>query len=675
MKGLYRLQPIILAATLSLLVIAIAASLLRLEKETDEFGLFTKDERYWNSTRVEMELLRFINQLNVYSQTPDEDELDELITRMEILWSRVDIVNSGSTRQLISEVSRPTLQHAKEVEDLLLALEADLDDFDTDKAQAYKAQLNGYVILFMNSSRTIASAISDVESTFAIKVQQNFRFMTALLVTVLIIGSIFTYINYLEIRRNKQLAQKAEAANQAKSAFLSNMSHEIRTPLNGILGSIQLLKMEQHSPDVDPVLKDIEVCGNNLLELINSILDLSKAQQQKIHLENEAFNPRDCIKNVISIVNGPLKEKALKLHLSIDPKVPQSIYGDSFRIQQILINLTSNAIKFTPEGKIDIRVRVIENTADGQITLKFEVQDQGIGIAPDMQRQIFQPFTQADASTTRNYGGSGLGLALCQEIITVMEGKIGIESEVDRGSTFWFTFTTQIADSEQPIDTSSTNPVLATGDDNTQTKTEIKILSKTGTETVAQKQQEDPDDITAQGKEAYHKQASEHSDATYAQTQAQSPSSESPELVALEHFERTQPNAATATSHVRPTEAATILIVEDNPVNAKLAEAMLKRLGYQSELAQHGGIALEKCAQQPYQLILMDCQMPVMDGITCTQKLREEAGPNQNTPILALTANVQEKDKQQCLDAGMQSFLAKPVDYKILKQEVERWII
>ncbi len=636
MKSFYRFQPVVLAATLAVLVISVAVSLLYLEKETDDFGLFTKDERYWNSTRVEMELLRFIKQLDHYSQAPDEDELEELILRMEILWSRVDIVNSGSTRQLIEAVDRQALEHAKELETLLLALEAELDKLDANKAQQYRAKFAGYVILFMNSSRKIASAISDVESTFAIKVQQNYRFMAALLVTVLIIGSIFTYINYLEIRRNKRLAEKAEAANQAKSAFLSNMSHEIRTPLNGILGSIQLLKLEQHSPEVDPLLKDIEVCGNNLLELINSILDLSKAQQQKIHLEQEPFNLKGAIRNVVSIVNGPLKEKNLKLHLSVDPEAPAAIYGDSFRIQQVLINLTSNAIKFTSEGKVDLKVEVVETTADNQVKLRFEVKDQGIGIAPEMQQQIFQPFTQADVSTTRNYGGSGLGLALCQEIINIMGGEIGVKSEQGKGATFWFTLTTHIADLGYLADSTSEQKKPATPQHKPETETGAERTSDTI-------------------------QVSSNN------------------TIALQTVKALQakPNIETVKGSTTNTEAtypATVLIVEDNPVNAKLAEAMVKRLGYQTDLAQHGGIALEKCARHTYQLILMDCQMPVMDGITCTEKLRAEPGPNQNTPILALTANVQEQDKQLCFDAGMQSFLAKPVDYKILKQEIERWI-
>jgi CheY-like chemotaxis protein len=422
------------------------------------------------------------------------------------------------------------------------------------------------------------------------------------------------------------------------------MSHEIRTPLNGILGSIQLLNMEQQAPNITPVLKDIEVCGNNLLELINSILDLSKAQQQKIHLEHSPINLQHCLSNVTAIINGPLKEKSLNLVTYIDPVIPQYIYGDAFRIQQVLINLTSNAIKFTHQGQIEIKISLIQKPnsthkpSNSSIEIKIEVNDTGIGINPEIQQKIFQPFTQADASTTRNYGGSGLGLALCKEIINTMEGILGLNSEEGKGSNFWFTFTTQEA------------PALSS---------ELgKKIEEVDTPEIAD-QQSTPDSLPIQIKG----------------TGVSSKIKTTPTNISTDKLLAKNNDLVAKTKNETSNEPKLkVLVVEDNPVNAKLAEAMVKRLGFPCEVAEHGEIALEKCQNQHYSLILMDCQMPIMDGITCAQELRSGKGPNQHTPIVALTANVQESDQEKCFAVGMQAFLAKPVDFREIEKTIKEFI-
>ena len=594
------IKPVILTLSLIVLVFFIAASLFRLEKEIEEFSMLTKDERYWNSTRIEVELLRLINELNAFIVTPSADQSSDVSFRMEILWSRINIVSSGTTRQLIEQLDREILAEVERLQAIMVNLEEDLRTLTPEQAKRYIKSLQSFIPRFMHSSRTIASAISETESRFAVKVQDNYRWVVFLLISILAVAGIFTLINYLELRRNQQLALKAEAANQSKSYFLSNMSHEIRTPLNGILGSIALLKMEkdiQKLPGTTALLEDINASGEALLNLINNVLDLSRLQQKKMPIEAKAFDLILCAKNARSVINASLTEKQLEFILDIAPDQPREIISDPLRLQQVMINLLGNAVKFTEKGSITLRIRLIlpdislEQSSPGpeksiESTLHVEIKDTGIGISENVQKQLFTPFTQADSSITRYYGGSGLGLSLCREIITAMNGQVGVQSKLGQGSVFWFSIPVQVKQEQ----------LIASGQ--SQAPTEISSV-------------------------AY--------------------------------------------------ESEFVLVVEDNPVNAKLITTILRRMGYETELAENGSIALEKCHEKKYSLIMMDCQMPVMDGLTCSQEIRHGSGPNRNTAIVALTANVMAVDRQSCLDAGMQDFLAKPLDMDLLRESLKRW--
>ncbi|WP_417598602.1 ATP-binding protein [Oceanospirillum sp.] len=595
------IKPIVLALSLIVLVFFIAASLFRLEREIEEFSMLTKDERYWNSTRIEVELLRLINELNTFIVTPSPDQSDDVSFRMEILWSRINIISSGTTRQLIEQLDRDILAEVERLQAIMINLEDDLEALTPEQAKRYIERMQSFIPRFMHSSRTIASAISETESRFAVKVQDNYRWVVFLLISILAVASIFTLINYLELRRNQRLALKAEAANQSKSYFLSNMSHEIRTPLNGILGSIALLKMEkeiQKLPGTASLLEDINASGEALLNLINNVLDLSRLQQKKMPIEAKTFDLTLCAKNARSVINASLTEKKLEFILDIAPNQPREIISDPLRLQQIMINLLGNAVKFTETGCITLRIHLIlpdipleqappDSMARIESTLHIEIEDTGIGISEDVQQHLFTPFTQADSSITRHYGGSGLGLSLCREIIAAMNGQVGVQSKPGQGSVFWFNIPVQIKQ-EQLIASSAQN---------------------------------------------------------------QAPSEISPAV------------------H----ESESVLVVEDNPVNAKLITTILRRMGYETELAENGRIALEMCHGKKYSLIMMDCQMPVMDGLTCSHEIRRGSGPNRNTAIVALTANVMAVDRQSCLDAGMQDFLAKPLDMNLLQQSLKRW--
>ena len=408
-------------------------------------------------------------------------------------------------------------------------------------------------------------------------------------------------IDKIELIKAKE---RAEQSDSIKSSFLENISHEIRTPLNGILGSIQLLALDksfQKTPQNQSLLNDITASGRALLNLINNLLDLSRLQQHKMLIEQNNVLLEQHILNAKSVINASLVEKNLQFKLSIDPKLPESIITDPLRLQQILINLLSNAVKFTNQGSIELRITrtVSKKPEPNTFDICFEIKDTGIGIPLDVQQQLFQPFTQADSSTTRNYGGSGLGLSLCLEIVKALGGQIGVTSQLKKGSTFWFSL---------PVKETNNQP------------------------------QSSPCPLN----------------------------SHQPSIP-------TEPQAIPVSSSTEPSEQPPILIVEDNQVNAKLAMTMIRKLGYSSEHAINGQVALEMCQTTQYGLILMDCQMPVMDGITCSQYLRTHSGINQNTAIIALTANVMSIDRQTCIQADMQDFLAKPIDTGLLKAALQTW--
>jgi len=396
-----------------------------------------------------------------------------------------------------------------------------------------------------------------------------------------------------EIEQRKRIEKElhkakeaAEAASRTKSEFLANMSHEIRTPMNGILGTLQLLQGSDLTEGQKEYVNIAYNSGEALLSLLNDILDFSKIEAGKLELEYIPFDLKALIKELAKLLEQKAAERQVEIHTDLDEDIPAVIRGDSVRIRQILANLLTNAIKFTEKGTVTIRVRVLEHR-DKTVRLKMEVIDTGIGIAEETQRKLFNSFTQADGSTTRKYGGTGLGLAIVRQLVTMMRGRLGVESEQGKGACFWV-------------------------------EINFEIMSENA---------QDEIDIA--------------------------PASEPEELQ----------------GHV--------LLVEDNPVNQIVAKKMLEKAGLSHELANNGAEALEKLKQShEYNLVLMDCQMPVMDGYEATQKLREYEQQNSlpRLTVVAMTANAMEGDKEQCLAAGMDDYIAKPVKQDSLKQTLGRWL-
>lgn len=420
--------------------------------------------------------------------------------------------------------------------------------------------------------------------------QETSRFVWASWASVLLLALVLVLLgNTMRMHRQSEaMRQAAEQLAQAKSEFLAKMSHEIRTPLNGVIATADLLATTEMTAEQRDLLNTLTLSAKTLLELINDILDFSKIEAGKMVLETLPLSPAVLAEEVVSIMGPAARRKGLTLRTELEAELPTRVLGDPYRLRQILLNFVGNAIKFTEQGEIVVRVRRVESQTPVQTHawLRFEVQDTGIGVPPDKQTNIFDSFTQADNSTTRQYGGTGLGLAICKRLVELMGGRIGVISQPGAGSCFWFEVSL---------------PIVGGND----------------------------------------------ADASETSTSAQ-------ESVSLEGLQ--------------------VLLVEDNSVNQKVAVRMLQKLGCEVTVAENGQQALERLARDSFDVVLMDMQMPVMDGLTATRLLRaREQGAGKRQVVIALTANAMQSDRERCFEAGMDDYLSKPLTLEALRAVLMRW--
>ena len=643
------------------------------------------------------------------------------------LAGRITLFNSGAERMLgwdadevIGRESSARFHVAEEVEVAAAEIHAE-----------FGCNISGMLSIL---SRTAATGRDSREWTL---VRKNGTRFAGLLLTTTVKGADGVATGYLgivqdisvrntleqEMRRARELA---EEASRMKSDFLANMSHEIRTPMNGIIGMTHLVLNTEMTLRQRDYVKKIQLSGQHLLRIINDILDISKIEAGKLAIEHTDFELEATLAGVVNLIGEKAADKGLELILDVASDVPVDVVGDSLRLGQVLINYTNNALKFTERGEIDIMVRVREASEDS-VLLWFAVRDTGIGLTEEQQGRLFTAFTQGDTTTTRMYGGTGLGLAISKQLAEMMGGEVGVDSVPGVGSTFWFTARLGISRKLKRVllpepDLRGRHVLVVDDNDNARQVMNEMLGSMSfavdvvtsGRDAIAAVEQADRDNHPYELVFMdWHMPAMNGIDAC---RQIQSlPLAEPPHLLLVTAYGReevfhqaedagirdvlikplnasmlfdsamrvlhgsggdlcaTAEASSSAFENLATIAGARILLVEDNEINQEVALQILRHARFDVDLAENGSVALERLRVHDYALVLMDMQMPVMDGIAATHELRRIPGLAA-LPVVAMTANVQPVDRKRCLDSGMNDFLAKPIEPDLLWQTLLKWI-
>ncbi|GLQ32963.1 ATP-binding protein [Litoribrevibacter albus] len=551
---------------------------IRISNEVHQYSDQVNDNRPWHLSQFQLEIERLNSALIEYVYQSTDENRAKVIFKLELLWNRTDILVGGVAGQELKRYDQTSYRYLRNIQSYLSSHEDELYQM----TPAYAAQFHSVNLawadeykhrireIFQRSYQNFHEVSQQVLDTY---------YLTRILILSLgLVIFVLTWVLYREFQRSKRLRITAEKASEAKSLFLANMSHEIRTPLNGIIGSIQLMRTSEDISECKDLMKTLEQSSEALLAQINDVLDYSRMESERHVVEQVPFDVVSLVRSVTSIYNAQAKNKQLTLTFNVEHQVDENepltlvVLGDPNKLRQVLLNLISNAIKFTQEGSVSVTLKVTNDN------LIIAVTDTGIGIAEDKHEAIFHPFGQEDSSISRRFGGSGLGLAISKKLAEVLGGELTVKSQVAQGSTFTLS---------------------------------IPYIPARAGETYQISEDLVQEPMLLKGK---------------------------------------------------------VLLVEDNPVNQKIANAMLKKLGLQVTLASNGDEAVKAVAIDHFDLILMDLQMPEKDGLQATQEIR---ALGHTMPIIALTANSTIESQQSCFEVGMVGFISKPFKVESLYQALQ----